>query len=467
MQYIPKEDLAKKRAALFYQVITNKSAPAKMTSDSPSKSSSAKVKTLSDLPKGLLKRIALTDLAPLFKFKLEEWVPFHKLNTDLLSSNHNAIDFLSLPKNKKYINYPRLSNNTNPKAVELLRQRIIEESNMSDDAYKKEKNKIAWITVAKNPYLLDIFKENMDKIRWDYLSSNSMAINILLANKSRIDFDGLSENTSTRAIKYLSKPENLEKISWGHLSGNPNPYAIKLLYLPENYKKIVWETLPSNPNRKVIKLLSDKWESEKKMEEEFPDEYNKLKNYLDDSDSDGSDSDGDGYYPLIIWSGSICRNQNAIGLLRKKIAEEKKMEEEFPYEYEELPDKEKVNWEILSGNPKAIKLLEENYDKIDWKALCGNINPDAIDLIKRRLQEKPSDIDWEVLSGSLNPRAIELLETNQDKIFWGVFSYNSTPRAIELLRKRVILEETSLNANKKKNISWLGLAGNPSIFTIA
>ena len=270
MSYLSKKEDKMKinKANMIYRVITNKTFKDKDIAKASTQTKSPhKIKTLSDLPDDLLKRVVLNDYKSMLKYKLKSWVPLHKLNMYSLSENHNAIDFLSLPKNNKYIYYPLLSKNTNPKAVELLRQRIIEESLMSDGEYKATKNKIAWITVAKNPYLFDIFKENMDKIRWDYLSSNPMAINLLLANKSRIDFDGLSENPSTRAIKFLRLSENFENISWAHLSGNPNPYAIEFLSLPENFKNIVWEILSGNPNKKVIKLLNDKWESEKYLME--------------------------------------------------------------------------------------------------------------------------------------------------------------------------------------------------------
>ena len=47
-----------------------------------------------------------------------------------------------------------------------------------------------------------------------------------------------------------------------------------------------------------------------------------------------------------------------------------------------------INWDILSSNPNAIHLLEQNQDKINWLWLSGNSN------------------------------AIHLLEQNQDKIDW-------------------------------------------------
>ena len=55
---------------------------------------------------------------------------------------------------------------------------------------------------------------------------------------------------------------------------------------------------------------------------------------------------------------------------------------------------EKLNWEMLSLNPAAIHILEQNPDKIDW--------------------------DWL----SINPAAIHLLEQNQDKNYWRMLAQN-------------------------------------------
>ena len=50
-----------------------------------------------------------------------------------------------------------------------------------------------------------------------------------------------------------------------------------------------------------------------------------------------------------------------------------------------------INWFLLSSNPSAIHLLEQNLDKIDWEKLSGN------------------------------PNAIHLLEQNLDKIIWRTY----------------------------------------------
>ena len=35
-------------------------------------------------------------------------------------------------------------------------------------------------------------------------------------------------------------------------------------------------------------------------------------------------------------------------------------------------EKDKLNWEYLSGNPYAISLLEQNRDKIEWVGFSRN-----------------------------------------------------------------------------------------------
>ena len=62
------------------------------------------------------------------------------------------------------------------------------------------------------------------------------------------------------------------------------------------------------------------------------------------------------------------------------------------------------DWPMLSQNPNAIHLLEQNIDKIDWGMLSSN--PNAIHLLEQNL-DKIDKIDWFWLSS--NPNAIHLL----------------------------------------------------------
>ena len=90
-------------------------------------------------------------------------------------------------------------------------------------------------------------------------------------------------------------------------------------------------------------------------------------------------------------------------ILNKSIFDENIINMILKY-YWQLLDKRKVlldwidiewlSWDILSANPNAINLLENNLDKIDWNYL------------------------------SVNPNAMDLFENNQDKINWSWLSKN-------------------------------------------
>jgi len=184
--------------------------------------------------------------------------------------------------------------------------------------------------------------------------------------KDKLVWDWLSGNPN--AIDMLR--ENKGEICWLNLCNNPE--AIELL--KEYRKKIDWPTLSGNPN--ASELLRERIVYENKLNEI---EYKNIK------------------YNKICW-GTLSANPNkdVINLLKK--------------------NKDKIVWEVLSGNPNAIELLRENKDEIDWEVLSGN--PNAIEL----LRENKDEIDWEVLSG--NPNAIDLLRENTDEIDWEVLSGN-------------------------------------------
>ena len=177
-------------------------------------------------------------------------------------------------------------------------------------------------------------------------------------------------------------------------------------------------------------------------------------------------------------------------------------------------DKDKLNWNMLSLNPNAIDLLEENYDKINWENLCSN--PNAIKILKERIKYEQTlydsgelytlnedKIDWVSLSKnpnaikllkdrikyenlledddlddnmvdwhnlSKNPNAIDLLKKNQDKIDWFMLSKN--PNAMELLtndQDKIDWESLSSNpnaiellTNNQDKIDWIELSANPN-----
>ena len=72
----------------------------------------------------------------------------------LLSSNPAAIKILSLHENKDKLEYKYLSKN--PEAIKLIKQKIIEEGLLSDEAYKEFKNKIDPRNLSQNPSIFII-----------------------------------------------------------------------------------------------------------------------------------------------------------------------------------------------------------------------------------------------------------------------------------------------------------------------
>jgi hypothetical protein len=123
----------------------------------------------------------------------------------------------------------------------------------------------------------------------------------------------------------------------------------------------------------------------------------------------------------------LALNKNAIPLIRKYINTEQNINDEYLWKnicrnesadaiklLEENPDK--IDWDILSSNPYAISLLEKNKSQINYWYLSANRA--AIHLIEERLKWA----NWICLSK--NPNAIHILKRNQEKIDWCTFSEN-------------------------------------------
>ena len=75
-------------------------------------------------------------------------------------------------------------------------------------------------------------------------------------------------------------------------------------------------------------------------------------------------------YKLLDWVNKVILNKFLEKLSRNPKA---------IHLLEQNPDK--INWKGLSLNPKAIHLLEHNIDKIVWSKLCQNKNLNAINPI--------------------------------------------------------------------------------------
>jgi hypothetical protein len=85
------------------------------------------------------------------------------------------------------------------------------------------------------------------------------------------------------------------------------------------------------------------------------------------------------------------------------------------FKFKEFIQVDKIVWHMLSANPKAIRLLEQNPSRINVCMLWEN--PNAIHLIK----QIPDKMYWCSLS---NPNAIHILEQKPARINWRKLSEN-------------------------------------------
>ena len=446
---------------------------------------SAKAITFLDIPQNIV-NIIKNKYEALLENKLAKWMPPNKLSPDFVSANLNAIDFLSLPENrrliswhvlsenpnaveflslpenKKHIFYHYLSCNTNPMAIKLLEEYIKE---------NPEDRKINWKVLSKNPYATKILKENYDRIYWIGLSSNPNpdAIKFLLSDKN-IDFVKWSEfscNSGNNAIKFLK--ENPDYIDWDGLSGNTNPKAIPLLKkkIQEENKlslkeydnlleKVNWRKLSANPH--AIDLIIDKI---------------KVGIGLDKIDWNALSAN------TAIFSAYTKYKYAKSRIIGRILSSNLPKKDNAKIGITDLPEElhDKIVKKFISI---SINKLKDGIpvDKLNWSYLCKN--PNAIDLIRERMNiEKnlskddydrlPYKINWSALCSNSDPGAIELLnlEENYEKIDWLLLSSN--PNAIQLLEKRVKYQ-LSLNPNIVHNLSihkrinWQKISGNPGIF---
>jgi hypothetical protein len=446
---------------------------------------SAKAISFLDIPDDVLKKIK-DDYETLLKYNLRSWFPQNKLSNDfvsanlyaieflslpenrrliswhILSQNPNAIDFLSLPENKTHIFYHYLSCNTssNPKLIKLLKAELQANPNI--------RRQINWKELSKNPYAIEILTspENYDNIDWKSLScnTNAAAIEFLLSDKN-IDFIKwfeFSRNPCDVAIKFLKA--NPDYIDWDGLSGNTNPIAISLikkkikkenLLTPKEYdnleNKVYWRALSANPN--AVPLII------KKIKEGTR---------LDDIDWNALSENPAIFFPfkknihakskMVASILSRARAKTGISILPDELHEKivgdlitisiNKLREGIPVD--------KLNWSYLCKNPNAIDLIrdrmnfeknlsKEEYDslpyKINWSALCSNSDPGAIDLLN--LEENYEKIDWLLLSS--NPNAIQLLEKRVK------YQLSLNPAIV-------------YNLSIHKRINWQKISTNPAIF---
>jgi len=304
------------------------------------------------------------------KLNLIEEYAFMLNNEDieLMSSNPNAVPYLTLKENenkicwelfmsnpdaiehiKKYkhivdFNWEKvieILNNTNPIAIQIFENQIYDLMNEvinsdSDNDGSDIDNEGSYIeidnenetegiyTVNVNNDVnnndeenhLELIYSDLTSIIRNWISSNPATISLLEKNHNYIDWGQLSKNP--KAIHLLE--QNKDKINWDNLSGNEN--AINLLL--QHPHKINWRVFSSNTNPIAIKML------------------------------------------------------------------------------EENPDK--INWGNLTRNPSAIHLLEANLDKVVWQNIL--LNPNIYDYDYTKMKQNMNIIREEMMIKVWNPMQV-------------------------------------------------------------
>jgi hypothetical protein len=308
------EHAKNEKADIIYRIITNKKrsppkpspsksprTPSKSPRKSPNKPSLSQPSSpsntllppvsLRDLPDDVLRRLTLINYKSLLTtYKLRDWIPLRKIDWSSFSLNPNAIDFLSLPANKKRIDYSQLCKNTNPRAMKMVADEI---------ARSPTNPNIDWYALSGNPDAIDILDANRYNIEWSAISGNTSPkaiqlikdIQLARANgRLTLYWYTISTNTSTEAVNFLSLPENYPYIWWDFFSTNTNPKAIEMLIKKEreefnlnnadfnslkDNQRVSWKNLSKNP--KAISLLEKKWEEEKGLMRDDMPQFKKLK----------------------------------------------------------------------------------------------------------------------------------------------------------------------------------------------
>lgn len=211
---------------------------------------------------------------------------------------------------------------------------------------------------------------------------------------SKIKWVILSQNEHPEAVKILES--NLDKIDWEQFSRNSNSEAVKILL--QNKEKINWKTICVNTDSKALEVIREKAKTQ----------------------------------PLALSWPAFSANCKAIGILL----------ENFKY----------ISWIdfcLYNESPEAIKIMKANAEKIDWPSLCWNENPEAIEMLREKMESDPEAIEWSYLCENECPEAIKLLEENISAINWTDLSQNKS--ALPLLEKISKPDRQSISSQESRH----------------
>ena len=376
------------------------------------------------------------------EYRLRYWIPVEKIDWRGLCQNPNAINMIeeriifdkTLTKEEyndrynirfhrlgrdfadKTIHWPSLSINKN--AIKLINERIIAEDSLTLQEYETLgfANRLDWTGIALNEDYdaMKLLNKKRSKINWTLLSINKNAMELFILPKYNeeklidpdILFNIMHYENKKPDLSQLSRNEGSIKIIKEHLLFE-DTIPLEIYNDLDSSNIIDWGGLAANPKAiSIITKFIEKYiQYEDIDDEEHP--YYRYAKHFDD-----------------IWR-NLSKNPNDAAI--------KYLNEKYP---------EKINWRAFSGNPKAIRYLNDpiNYERIDWSKLSKNTA--AIDLLKENIER----IDWYYISCNTNPEAMELIRVK--------FEQELLDAENNILRL--------LHTHEK--LDWYELSQNPAIF---
>ena len=286
------------------------------------------------------------------------------------------------------------------------------------------------------PYKLRDWVEE-DKLDLEGLKANPRALNYII---NKYGVNSLRTKEVHRGLFYmnpnsmliLEKEEDLwhRQTYWLHLSMNPVAYDLlmKRIDLESttarrlNYtQRIHWLCIPINPC--MLPML----------------ESRKYKfNY---------DENRIGYNPNPLCMNLVKKLKFNTNLLYYVCANDSY--DTTDYIKKHLDKMTRHCWDALSENKYAIKILEENMDKINWEKI--SLNPNACHIIEQNINK----IKWDNLSR--NPGAIDILEKNIDKICWHTILENTNPKIEKIIEENIdnVMDTNNTHMNQEGHEKYM------------
>jgi len=221
-----------------------------------------------------------------------------------------------------------------------------------------------------------------------------------------------------RAFRNIQK-RKIEDINWNWFSKNTHPDAVHMIEQHIYSKQLSWSFISANPS--ATYLLK-----------KYPEKINKT--YLNSNPEAIVLLEE---HPGWIIPEILACNKNGGRLLKTAV------------------NCKRYYWNNLCSNPslRAINIIKNNYDKIDFEGLSKNTNTEVIPIIRTNIDK----CDCSELSR--NPIMIPLLREYPNKIKWGYLFGNNSEEAMELIKENIDkLSETGVSTGL--------MSLNPAIFIL-